>query len=51
MHLIVEVTGWLNVAKLQSKGLTVSSHGMQELHVSLVSSQVNSGWLDTKFLH
>ncbi|MEM9140092.1 MAG: mandelate racemase/muconate lactonizing enzyme family protein [Pseudomonadota bacterium] len=32
------VTGWLAAARLgQAAGITVSSHGMQELHVSLVS--------------
>ncbi|KXX66662.1 mandelate racemase/muconate lactonizing enzyme family protein [Flammeovirga sp. SJP92] len=41
------VTGWLRAAKLaKENNIPVCSHGMQELHVSLVSSQENSGWLE-----
>ncbi|TCI94167.1 mandelate racemase/muconate lactonizing enzyme family protein [Tenacibaculum sp. M341] len=41
------VTGWLAAAKLAKEhNIPVCSHGMQELHVSLVAAQPNSGWLE-----
>jgi L-alanine-DL-glutamate epimerase-like enolase superfamily enzyme len=41
------VTGWLAVAKLAAEhGIPVCSHGMQELHVSLMASQPHAGWLE-----
>ena len=41
------VSGWLKAAHLAKEyGIPVCSHGMQELHVSLVSSQAHAGWLE-----
>jgi len=41
------ISGFLQVAKLaRSSGVSVCSHGMQELHVSLLSGLGGSGWLE-----
>jgi len=41
------ITGWLDAATLgQKAGINMASHGMQELHVSLLSAQSDKGWLE-----
>ena len=41
------ITGFLQVAELAGESsIPLCSHGMQELHVSLLAGQANSGWLE-----
>ena len=41
------ITGWLEAARLaREHGVTPCSHGMQELHVSLLSGLGGEGWLE-----
>ncbi len=41
------ITGWLKVAAMaHANNLTVCSHGMHELHVSLMASQPHAGYLE-----
>lgn len=41
------ITTWLRAAEYaESQGISVCTHGMQELHVSLLAGRPNSGWLE-----
>ena len=41
------ITCWLKIAKrAKQNNVNISSHGMQELHVSLVSGQTSKSWIE-----
>lgn len=41
------ISGWLSVARLAAEnGIPICSHGMQELHVSLLAAQPHAGYLE-----
>lgn len=41
------ITTWLRAAELcEARGISVCTHGMQELHVSLLSGRKGAGWLE-----